>query len=94
MTKGTTTSNISHLSKLSVALSLGIVWGVGMILTGWFSNFGWAEMFVETMSSCYVGYGPSFWGGIVGGIWGFIDAFIGGFVFAWLFNFFASKRYS
>lgn len=93
MTKKTT--NRTHMKKLcikSLALSLGIVWGAGMLITGWFSMLGWGNMFVETMSSCYFGYGPSFWGGIIGGIWGFIDAAISGAVFAWLYNVFTEKH--
>ena len=42
--------------------------------------------FVDAMASLYIGYEPSFIGGIVGGIWGFFDGFIAGAVVAFFYN--------
>lgn len=76
------------LSVLGLALALGVVWGLSVLLAGWFSITGWASQFVMGMSSMYVGYSSSFWGAIIGGIWGFIDGFIGGLVLAFFYNLF------
>lgn len=74
------------LNVLSTGLALGIVWAIGILLTGWFSTMGWGNMFVETMSSAYIGYSSSFFGGIIGAIWAFVDAGIGGLLFAFFYN--------
>jgi len=44
---------------------------------------------VTPLSSLYIGYAPSFVGGIIGGIWGFFDGLIGGAILALLYNAFA-----
>ncbi len=67
-------------------IALGIVWAISMLIAGWISVWGWGTMFVSTMSSVYIGYVPSFGGGIVGAIWGFVDGFIGGVLFAFFYN--------
>ncbi len=78
----------------AISLSAGIVWGLGLLLCGWVASTGWCDYFVEVMSSVYIGYAPTFGGGIIGGIWGFVDGAVGGFIFAHLYNYFAkgSKR--
>jgi hypothetical protein len=72
-------SQLHKLCPKCFALSIGIVWGVAVLLTGWIAMTGWAYNFVDVMSSIYTGYSASFVGGIVGGIWGFFDgAILGG----------------
>ncbi|WP_316355916.1 hypothetical protein [Candidatus Neptunichlamydia sp. REUL1] len=62
-----------------LALSVGVVWGLAILLTGWIAMTGWGYQFVSVISSLYTGYDASFVGGIVGGIWGFfIGAILGG----------------
>jgi len=78
----------SKCSVIGLALGLGITWGLFMLISGWTSMFGWGNAFVSTMSSLYIGYEPSFIGGIVGGIWGFVDGFIAGAVIAFFYNIF------
>ena len=73
-------------------VALGIVWGLSMLIAGWTSIFGWGAMFVNTMSSVYLGYIPSFGGGIVGAIWGFVDGFIGGVLLSFIYNRIACKK--
>lgn len=77
----------------AAAISLGLWWGGGMLVAGWVSMLtGWGLGFVDIMSSFYIGFAPTFLGGIIGGIWGFIDGFIGGAVLAFLYNFFAAEK--
>ena len=80
------------LCMWSFGVALGIVWAIMLLFAGWASIYGWGTMFVSTMSSVYIGYEPSFGGGIVGGIWGFVDGFIGGVLLAFFYNLIACKR--
>ena len=68
------------------ALSAGILWGAACLLLGWLAMTGYAQAWVDLLSTTYIGYSASFVGGIIGAIYGFIDAGIGGAVFAWLYN--------
>lgn len=75
------------------ALSLGIVWGVGMFLTGILAMLcGFGTAFVDLFATVYVGFAATFVGSLIGGFWGFVDAAIGGFIFGWLYNRFAVKK--
>ena len=81
------------LDVVSLGLSGGILWGAATFLVGlsaWL--FGWGNELVDLGSSLYLGYGPSFFGSLVGLVWGFADAFIGAAVFAWLYNMILEKR--
>ena len=80
------------LSVWSFGAALGILWAIMMLFAGWVSIFGWCTMFVSTMNSIYVGYVPSFGGGIVGAIWGFVDGFIGGVLLSFFYNLIISKK--
>jgi len=53
---------------------------------GWASMFGVGIKFVEIIASVYIGFAPSFIGGIIGGIWGFFDGGIGGNIIAFVYN--------
>ena len=78
------------MAKLDVkafGLACGIVWGVCTLLLGILTlTCGWGTRFVKSLSSLYVGYGPTILGSIIGGIWGFVDAGIGAAIIAWLYN--------
>ena len=80
------------LSVWGFGIALGIVWAIMMLFAGWVSIWGWGTMFVNTMSSVYVGYIPSFGGGIVGAIWGFVDGFTGGVLLAFFYNLIVMKK--
>lgn len=82
----------TKLCTLSFALALGILWGVSMLLAGWFAMFDWGLMYMKTSSSIYIGFEPTFWGGIVGGIWGFVHGFIFGGIFSWLYNYISCSK--
>jgi len=83
------------MEKLSVkgfAIGLGASWGIGMLFLGWASILGWGVDVVKIISSVYIGFAPSFLGGIVGGIWGFIDGAIGGIIIAVVYNAVIKKK--
>ena len=80
--------NSAKLSVIGFAIAGGIYWGISMVFAGWTSTFGWGNAFVSTMNSIYIGYEPSFIGGIIGGIWGFADGFIAGALLAFFYNMF------
>ena len=77
------------MQKLNVktfALAWGISFGIYFLFLGWTAMFGWGEKIVELVSSFYIGYAPTFFGGIIGGIWAFFDGAIGGAIIAWIYN--------
>lgn len=78
----------ARLSIIGLALGVGICWGLCLLFTGWTSIFGWGTAFVSVLSSFYIGYEPSFIGGIIGGIWGFFDGFVLGVIVAFFYNVF------
>lgn len=73
------------------SLSCGITWGLAMLFLAWASIFAWGIRDVSVISGLYLGYAPSFLGGIIGCIWGFFDGLIGGFVFSYLYNYLLKK---
>ncbi|NOZ64445.1 MAG: membrane-associated protein [Caldiserica bacterium] len=77
---------MERLSVKGLAVGLGVSWAICMLFVGWASIFGWGTKFVEVMSSVYVGFNPTFLGGIIGAVWGFIDGAIGGLIIAVVYN--------
>ena len=84
------------MAKLDIkafGLTLGIVWGLAMLLMGLINTTDmWGDEIVKVMGSLYIGYRPTVLGSIIGGIWGFIDAGIGGVIIAWLYNRLAAAK--
>jgi len=76
----------ARLSVLGLGLGGGVAWGLGMLIPGWTSMFGWGNLFVETMASIYIGYEGSFIGGVIGGIWGFFDGLLFGILVSFFYN--------
>lgn len=78
---------MEKLNIKSLALAGGVLWGLYMLLIGWAAwLFDWGTDFVAMMSSVYIGFNPTFFGGILGAIWGFVDGAIAGVVIAWVYN--------
>jgi len=77
---------MERLNVKALAIGVGASWAICMLISGWASMFGWGVNFVEAMSSVYVGFAPTFLGGIIGAIWGFIDGAIGGAIIAFVYN--------
>jgi hypothetical protein len=78
--------NMKRLQVLALAIGLGISWGGAMLFIGWVAGFGWGTKIVEVIASLYIGFAPTFSGGIIGAIWGFFDGAIGGAVIAIVYN--------
>ncbi|MCP4177984.1 MAG: membrane-associated protein [bacterium] len=83
---------MKKISVKGLALALGITWGLYMLLLGWVSCFGWGIGVMKIMSTLYIGFSPSFIGGIIGAIWGFFDGVIAGIIIAWIYNRVSKKK--
>ncbi len=70
----------------AAVLSFGITWAIAMLFIGWVAMFGWGIRVVEVLSSLYIGFAPSFIGGIIGAVWGFFDGAIGAAIFTFIYN--------
>jgi hypothetical protein len=77
---------MAKLSVKGLTISLGVAWAVFVLFIGWAAIFGWGTKCVEVLSSLYIGYAPTFIGGIIGAVWGFIDGAIGGLIIALVYN--------
>lgn len=78
----------AKFSVIGLGLGAGVTWGLYLLITGWTAIFGWGNLFVRTLESVYIGYEPSFIGGVIGGIWGFCCGFIYGVLIAFFYNLF------
>jgi hypothetical protein len=84
---------MEKLNIKALAMAGGALWGVYMLLIAWSAwLFNWGTGFVTAMSSIYIGFTPTFLGGVIGAVWGFIDGAIAGAVIAWIYNIAAAKR--
>ncbi len=89
----TQTLNKATLGVVSLGLAFGITWALGVFLLGIAAAlFEWGVPVVAVLSSVYIGYSPSFVGGVSGAVWGFVNGFIGGALLAWLYNKIVSRR--
>lgn len=78
---------VEKLSVKGLALSIGILWAIGIFLMGIAATVsGWGNGLVNLISSLYVGYSASLAGSIIGAIWALIDGLICGALIAWLYN--------
>lgn len=57
---------MEKLNVKALAIGLGVSWGFAMLFLGWASMLGWGIKFVEIIASVYIGFAPSFTGGIIG----------------------------
>ncbi len=80
------------LSIKALAIGCGVSWGIYMMFLGWVAAYGWGIQIVQTISSLYIGFTPTFLGGIIGGLWGFFDGAIGGAIFGWIYNLVMRKK--
>ncbi len=83
------------MQKLNVkafTLAWGTSFGLYFLFLGWVAMFGWGDKIVETISTFYIGYAPTFWGAIIGGIWAFFDGAIGGLIIALFYNAFVKEK--
>lgn len=82
----------TQLNALAAALSIGLLWGVGLFLWTFVAiRWGQGEEMLELLQDCYPGYALSSRGAFAGLIFGFLDGFIGTYIVVWLYNFFVRK---
>ena len=78
------------MMKLNIrafALTMGLLWGIGLfLLTWWIMLFDGPTNERTGLGRVYRGYRISPVGSLIGLVYGFFDAFFGGAVFAWLYN--------
>ena len=82
-----------QLSIKGAAVAGGLLWGGALLLAGLLNlaYAGYAEAFLQVMSSIYPGFHASHTFGdvIVGTLYGLLDGAFAGLVFAWLYNAFS-----
>ncbi len=75
------------LNVKAVALTCGIVWGLGLFfLTWWIIAFDGSTGEPTIIGKVYRGYTISPIGSLLGAVYAFFDGLIGGAIFAWLYN--------
>ncbi len=80
------------LNVKAFALTVGLVWGIGLLfLTWWIILFDGATGEITMIGRLYRGYSISPVGSIIGLAWAFFDGFVGGAIFAWLYNFLSAR---
>jgi hypothetical protein len=78
---------MNKLNVKALGLSIGIVWGGGMLLLGLMTLFSnWGIDLIILIGSVYIGYNSTLGGILIGTIWGFCDGAIFGLLIAWLYN--------
>jgi hypothetical protein len=83
-----------QLRKRALGISLGLVWGLTILLTTWWLLIrGNPGVITSKLAAIYIGYTFSWVGSLIGFIWGFVDGFIAGVLIAWFYNFFSKKFY-
>ncbi len=78
--------NTGKLDVKALAVAFGLSVAAYMLFLGWAAMYGWGDQIVSVISSLYIGFAPSFVGGIIGAVWGFVDGAIGGAIIALIYN--------
>lgn len=82
----------TRISVCNLAMSLGVVWGLAMLVTALLSM--WLDIgtpFIVLFGSLYIGFEATMLGALLGLFWGFVDGFIGGALIAFFYNWFSCK---
>ncbi len=83
----------ANLGVISFGLAVGITLAISaFILSLAAAFFDWGTPMVMILSSLYVGFSPTFVGGVAGAVWGFVNGFIFGTLIAWIYNRLISTR--
>ena len=81
------------LNVRAMALTWGILWGLGIFLaTLWDILFDGASGEVTLLGRIYRGYHISFAGSLFGLLWGLVDGLVCGALFPWVYNLFVGRR--
>lgn len=89
-----TTIGECRLNVKAVAISLGLMWSIGLLFISIISLLTNSYLlnvsqFIETI---YIGYSLSSLGILTGMVWAFLDASIAGLVFSWLYNKISARK--
>lgn len=77
----------TRFSVLSLALTAGICWSLGILIIGLVAmQYELGKPFVDLFASIYIGFAATVKGSFVGAGWAFIDGFLGGLFFALVYN--------
>jgi hypothetical protein len=77
----------ASLGVISFGLAVGITSAIFVFLLGLMAAlFGWGTAIAATLSSLYIGFGPTFVGSLAGAVWAFVDGFIFGLLIAFFYN--------
>lgn len=83
-----------ELRKRALGLSIGLIWGLTIMLGTWWLLLGhYRGEVISKLSQFYIGYSYSWGGAVIGFVWGFVDGFIVGVLIAWFYNLFSRKIY-
>ncbi len=75
------------LSPRALGLSLGIIWGLAVLIIGLAATFwGYGTQFVSMFEALYPGFKLGIQGCIIGGLWGLVDGFVFGVLLGWIYN--------
>ena len=75
-----------RLNIRAFCFSFAIAFAIFILFIGWCGAFGWGVGFIKTWSSVYIGYAPTFVGGIIGFFWGLLDGGVAGLLVSFLYN--------
>lgn len=83
-----------ELRKTALGISIGLLWGLTILLGTWWLLVRDAPGdVISKLSAFYIGYSYTWGGAIIGFLWGFVDGFIAGVLIAGFYNFFCRKIY-
>ncbi|MFW6134855.1 MAG: bacteriophage holin [Elusimicrobiota bacterium] len=77
---------MNKLNVKALMLAFGISWALFILFIGWSGALGWGKEITEVIASLYIGFGPSFVGGLIGAVWGFVDGLIWGLLIGIIYN--------
>jgi hypothetical protein len=79
--------SINKLCPCKLGFSLGLVWGLAMLVLGLTTLWcGYGAAWVKLMSSIYIGFKPTVLGSFIGLLYGLVDFFVFGFIVAKIYN--------
>jgi len=79
--------NAMKLDVKALALSCGLIWGLGLFLvTWWVILLDGSSGEITWLGHVYRGYNISAVGSVIGAAWGFVDGAIGGAILALVYN--------
>ena len=81
------------LGVISFGLALGVTSGIFVFVLGVVAAaFGWGIGLAASLSTLFIGFGPTFVGALAGAVWAFVDGLIAGLMIAWFYNRFLLTR--